>query len=143
MANRAERRAQAKADRRGKNDNGQQVRSRAGLLDESSLQRKSENLSDRGVGEWVPSASSLYNSSVDSSSDMHRRRTPVQWVRFFFWFLIIIAAVAFIVVMWIPSLPQLVVVIIAAVLAVGVLSLFFTRPSHEKNPYLDENGTAV
>jgi Flp pilus assembly protein TadB len=118
------------------------MRSRAGLLDESSLQRKSENLSDRGVGEWVPNASSLYD-EAENDGEIRRKRTPIQWVRFAFWALIVVAAIAFVVVMWIPSLPQMVVIIIAAVLAVGVLSLFFTRPSHEKNPYVDENGTAV
>jgi hypothetical protein len=51
--------------------------------------------------------------------------------------------VAFLIVMWIPSLPMWAIITVSAVFAVGVLSLFVVRGDNDKNPYLDENGTAV
>ncbi|MFD0705022.1 hypothetical protein ACFQY8_04605 [Alloscardovia venturai] len=58
MANRAERRAEAKRQRRGQDQSQQgNIRSRAGLLDEQSLQDRSLRLQSKSKGEWKPSSS--------------------------------------------------------------------------------------
>ncbi|WP_018143724.1 hypothetical protein [Alloscardovia criceti] len=60
MANRAERRAQAKRQRRGQAEPQQgMTRSRSGLLDETSLQERSVRLNNKSRGEWKPSSSTL------------------------------------------------------------------------------------
>ena len=113
MPNRAERRAQAKAGRRGVPSQYDQTqgRGRSGMIDEYQLQQKSQRLQDGTDGtEWT---------------------------------LIAIAIIAFFVVMWLPSHPMWLIITVSAVFIVGVLSLFFTAGDSKHNPNLDQNGTAV
>ncbi|MFC0265140.1 hypothetical protein [Alloscardovia macacae] len=68
MPNRAERRAQAKRQRRGQAEPQQgMARSRDGLLDEQSLQERSVRLQNKAKGEWKPSSSTL---EQDDDSDV-------------------------------------------------------------------------
>lgn len=53
MPNRAERRAQDKRQRRGQAEPEQNQRSRAGLLDEQTLQDRSVRLKNKRNGAWV------------------------------------------------------------------------------------------
>lgn len=66
MANRAERRAEAKRKRRGQ-DMPQEgiMRSRAGLLDEQSLQERSVRLANKARGTWKPTSSVLEEADDD------------------------------------------------------------------------------
>ena len=62
MANRAERRAQAKANRRGVPSQYDQTqgRGRSGMIDEYQLQQKSQRLQDGTDGtEWKPSGGTI------------------------------------------------------------------------------------
>ena len=61
MPNRAERRAQAKRNRRGVPQQYDQTqgRARSGMLDEYQLQEKSRRLQDGTDGPWKPSASTI------------------------------------------------------------------------------------
>lgn len=59
MPNRAERRAQEKRQRRGQAEPELNQRSRAGLLDEQSLQDRSVRLKNKRGGAWVPTSSTL------------------------------------------------------------------------------------
>ncbi|TCD54741.1 hypothetical protein EJ419_01155 [Alloscardovia theropitheci] len=73
MANRAERRAQAKRQRRGQAEpQPGTTRSREGLLDEQSLQERSVRLQNKSKGAWVPTSSTLQaedDSDVIPSAD--------------------------------------------------------------------------
>ena len=66
-----------------------------------------------------------------------------QWFRVASWVLIAVAAIAFLVIMWLPSHPMWLIATVSIVFAVGVLSLFFTAGDSKHNPNLDQNGTAV
>ena len=66
-----------------------------------------------------------------------------QWFRVASWALIALSAIAFLVVMWLPSHPMWLIATVSIVFAVGVLSLFFTAGNPKHNPNLDQNGTAV
>ena len=66
-----------------------------------------------------------------------------QWFRVVSWVLIVIAAIAFLVIMWLPTHPIWLVATVSGVFVVGVLSLFFTAGDSKHNPNLDQNGTAV
>ena len=61
MPNRAERRAQAKRNRRGVPQQYDQTqgRARSGMLDEYQLQEKSRRLQDGTDGPWKPSARTI------------------------------------------------------------------------------------
>ena len=142
MPNRAERRAQAKRNRRGVPQQYDQTqgRARSGMLDEYQLQEKSRRLQDGTDGPWKPSASTItetenvLNTNPDyKNPKMFKAPHSVrQWFR-----------VAFLVVMWLPSHPMWLISTVAIVFAVGVLSLFFTAGNPKHNPNLDQNGTAV
>ena len=54
------------------------------------------------------------------------------------WVLIALSAIAFLVVMWLPSHPMWLISTVAIVFAVGVLSLFFTAGNPKHNPNLDQ-----
>ena len=66
-----------------------------------------------------------------------------QWIPCGQWVLIALSAIAFLVVMWLPSHPMWLIATVSIVFAVGVLSLFFTAGNPKHNPNLDQNGTAV
>lgn len=159
MPNRAERRAAA---RRGRRAGGRSVdpsrmpaRSREGLVDEYSLQQRSIRLQNGETGEWKPAAhfdGPQRTDGVGIDSDGLSVRDPKNlrgphgvrgWVRFFCWLLIVLSAVAFVVVMWIPNMPTWSIILVAAIFAVGVLSLFFVAGNPKDNPNIDANGTAV
>ncbi|PJM72984.1 hypothetical protein CS006_06955 [Bifidobacterium primatium] len=149
MPNRAERRANAKRNRKGtaKQPARYQARSREGLVDEYSLQEKSIRLQDGQTGEWKPSARTdlpVQNAPVTREpGKLSLPHTARGWVRFLCWLLIVLSALAFFVVMWIPNMPTWSVIVVSAVFAVGVLSLFFVSGDPKDNPNVDEYGTAV
>lgn len=62
-----------------------------------------------------------------------------QWFRVISWLLIALSAIAFLVIMWLPSHPMWLVATVSIVFAVGVLSLFFTAGNPKHNPNLDQN----
>ena len=73
MPNRAERRAQAKAGRRGVPSQYDQThgRGRSGMIDEYQLQQKSQRLQDGTDGtEWKPSGGTI----ADTECSRHRIR---------------------------------------------------------------------
>ncbi len=153
MPNRAERRAQAKSNRRGVPQQYDQTqgRARSGMLDEYQLQEKSRRLQDGTDGPWKPSASTItetenvLNTNPDyKNPKMFKAPHSVrQWFRVASSVLIALSAIAFLVVMWLPSHPMWLISTVAIVFAVGVLSLFFTAGNPKHNPNLDQNGTAV
>ena len=153
MPNRAERRAQAKAGRRGVPQQYDQTqgRARSGMLDEYQLQEKSRRLQDGTDGPWKPSASTITETENVLNTNPDYKNPKMfkaphslrQWFRVGSWTLIAIAIIAFFVVMWLPSHPMWLIITVSAVFIVGVLSLFFTAGDSKHNPNLDENGTAV
>ena len=116
MPNRAERRAQAKRNRRGVPQQYDQTqgRARSGMLDEYQLQEKSRRLQDGTDGPWKPSASmiteteNVLNTNPDyKNPKMFKAPHSVrQWFRVASWVLIALSAIAFLVVMWLPSHPM-------------------------------------
>lgn len=146
MPNRAERRAQAKRSRRGVAEEPQAVRRRG--VNEYTLQERSRRLAESGEAEWKPSGGTVID--LDNVASASKRPKPVQtphsvrqWFRIVTWLLIVVAAIAFVVVMWLPSHPMWLIMTVAIVFVVGVLSLFFTAGNPKNNPNLDSNGTAV
>lgn len=151
MPNRAERRAQERAQRRGIPQQYDQTngRGRSGMLDEYALQEKSRRLVEHANGEWKPSGGD--KPAVTREHDPNLRnpkalKTPHsirQWFRVVSWTLIVLAAVAFLTLMWLPSKPLWLIITAAVVFAVGVLSLFVVSGDARHNPNLDAHGTAV
>ena len=129
MPNRAERRAQAKRNRRGVPQQYDQTqgRARSGMLDEYQLQEKSRRLQDGTDGPWKPSASTItetenaLNTNPDyKNPKMFKAPHSVrQWFRVASWVLIALSAIAFLVVMWLPSHPMWLISTVAIVFAVG------------------------
>lgn len=149
MANRAERRARAKAGSRGvpqqyDNTNG---RGRGGMLDEYELQERSRRLIENNGEEWRPSGTVDDDGiSNEPSTGIKLLKAPHsirQTFRVISWVIIALAAISFLVVMWLPAHPTWLIITISAVFAVGVLSLFFVAGDAKHNPNLDGNGTAV
>lgn len=146
MTNRAERRAQARRARR----SGQTETTRGGVpvargssgLNEYELQERSRRLTEENGGAWTPSGSAetAGRETTGIPSAVHGLRW---WLRVASWTLICLSAVAFLVVMWLPSHPLWLIATVAAIFAVGILSLFFVPGSPASNPRLDGNGTAV
>ena len=153
MANRAERRAEAKRAKKGIPSQYDQTRGRArgGMVDEWSLQQKSIRLQDGTDGEWKPTGGSDVEPDLTLTTNPHYSNPKAfkaphsvhQWFRVVSWTLILLSAIAFLVVMWLPNDPEWLVITIAAVFIVGVVSLFFTAGDSKHNPNLDQNGTAV
>lgn len=142
MPNRAERRATAKRNKQNKGVPQQydetKGRNRGGMIDEYELN-----------GEWKPSSSvqqatseaediNLSNPNISGSPHSVR-----QVFRIITWTLIVLCAVAFLVIMWIPSVPMWLIITIAAVFGVSVISLFFVAGNSKDNPNLDANGCAI
>ncbi|MFT8988106.1 MAG: tripartite tricarboxylate transporter TctB family protein [Bifidobacterium psychraerophilum] len=150
MANRAARRAQARSNQKGipsqyDQSNG---RGRSGMIDEHALQERSRRLQNHESAEWKPSGGTDLDAvQVDqqqrNENPMHMPHSPRQWMRLISWVLIVAACIAFLVIMWLPSVPLWLVITISAVFAVGVLSLFFVGGSPHENPNLDDYGAAV
>lgn len=149
MPNRAERRAQAKRTRQGTQDRFDRTRGRTGIVDEYALQERSRHLIEDGGTGWKPKAETLSLPTLDDDPDLKNPtvlRAPHsvrQWFRVASWVFIVAAAIAFFVVMWLPSHPLWLMITVSAVFVVGVISLFFTAGDYRHNPNLDANGTAV
>ena len=142
MPNRAERRAQAKAGRRGVPSQYDQTRGRgrSGMIDEYQLQQKSQRLQDGTDGtEWKPSGGTIADTETLLTTNPNYTNPKMfkaphslrQWFRVGSWTLIAIAIIAWLI------------ITVSAVFIVGVLSLFFTAGDSKHNPNLDQNGTAV
>lgn len=111
MPNRAERRAQAKAGRRGVPSQYDQTqgRGRSGMIDEYQLQQKSERMIDGTDGtEWKPSGGTIADTETLLTTNPNYTNPKMfkaphslrQWFRVGSWTLIAIAIIAFFVVMW-------------------------------------------
>ncbi|WP_055428120.1 hypothetical protein [Bifidobacterium aesculapii] len=156
MPNRAERRAKAKADRRGipSQYDSTRGRARSGMIDEYQLQERSRRLQEGGdLGPWKPSGGPIAETDTTLTTNPDYRdpkafRKPHsvrQWFRVGSWTLIALSIIAFFVVMWLPTSlrPMWLIITVSAVFIVGVVSLFFTAGDSRHNPNLDEHGTAV
>lgn len=153
MANRAERRRAAKNQRRGIPSQYDQTRGRGrgGMIDEYALQEKSRRIQEGEDGPWTPSGGSVAeaDTTLTTNPNYHDPKafkaphSVRQWFRVVSWALIVIAAIAFLVIMWLPTHPIWLVATVAGVFIVGVLSLFFTAGDSKHNPNLDQNGTAI
>lgn len=154
MANRAERRKAARDQRRGIPSQYDQTKGRArgGMIDEYALQEKSRRIQDGTDGPWKPTAH-FDSEEIESTfaSDPNYRDPKAfkaphsvhQWFRVVSWTLIVLAAIAFFVVMWLPTHPIWLIATVSGVFIVGVVSLFFTAGNAKHNPNLDQNGTAI
>ncbi|MEK0306609.1 tripartite tricarboxylate transporter TctB family protein [Bifidobacterium favimelis] len=151
MTNRAERRAQAKRNRRGEADRySGGERGRAGLLDEAALQARSRRLSSGQDGEWKPSGHSEAE-ELTAEDDPGLRNpkaaqaphTLKQWLRLVCWVFLGLSALAFVVCMWFPRVPMWAIITMVVVFGLGVIGLFFTGRPFQENPNLDSYGTAV
>lgn len=144
MPNRAQRRANAR-----RNKNGENTERRAS--DQGLFESKADAVAEGRTGEWRPSR-------VDTVVEQRRELTPQEkddaarisaratgWgiAKLVSWLLIILSSIAFLIIMWIPGLPMMVLLTVTIIFAIGVLSLFVVRSPHDTNPYLDANGTAV
>ena len=152
MANRAQRRSKNNGGMPSQYDSTQ-GRGRSGMIDESQLQERSRRLKEGKKGPWKPSSSELekyeeiaLDTDPDNYDPPQVLRAPHsgrQWARLFSWIVIVVSAISFFVVMWVPNLPRWVIITVCAVIAGGVISLFFTAGDSKNNPNLDQNGTAV
>ncbi|MCI1901159.1 MAG: hypothetical protein LKI93_00260 [Bifidobacteriaceae bacterium] len=159
MANRAQRRANQRAAN--KNGESGQPEGTQSATSQAMFNNKADRVAE-GRDEWVPGrvdangdtvtaaqasaneeARAEHDAKVQANVSLARKRTTKGWLKFFSWLLIGLSALAFLIVMWIPNLPMWAIVTVSAIFAVGVLSLFVVRGDNDKNPYLDENGTAV
>lgn len=150
MTNRAERRAQAKQARKGipSQYDATNSRGRSGVVDEYALQERSRRLIEQGDAQWKPSATIEKHHGVDDPSlrNPHLAKKPHstrQILRMIAWGLISVSVIAFIALMWLPTLRLRYIAIIAFIFAIGVCSLFFVAGDSRDNPNLDEHGTAV
>lgn len=144
MPNRAQRRAQAR------NKNDQLSREQRSANDQATFEARADRVARTNTGEWRPGRveASVIPTPQEQEArrveeQKHRKRTGLDVAKFVSWLLIVLSAIAFLVIMWIPRLPIWVIITVCAVFVVGVMSLFIVRSPHVKNPYLDENGTAV
>lgn len=161
MANRAQRRARNKAQRRTGSAYSTRPEASRSATDQARFNRHADRVAE-GRGEWKPGRVDPDGEPIAAAPDatdaagtasatqqtvlnpnLARKRTWRDWMRFASWVLIALSALAFLIVMWIPSLPMWAIITVSAFFAVGVLSLFVVRGDTDKNPYLDENGTAV
>ena len=159
MPNRAERRAQAKRAKRGetattsRNTRTARAPRRDDAVDEYSLQQRSLHLQESSTDEWKPSASTEPRShdkdvTPDDLAFRNPKKAPAPstvrgWGRFFSWLFIVLSAIAFIIVMFLPSKPLWAIVTGSVIFILGVLSLFLFGGSPSENPNVDSNGTAV
>ena len=152
MANRAQRRANAKNERRGIPSQYDQTRGRgrSGMIDEHALQERSSHLQEKNTGEWKPSSniqreeeeSALVSAEPAENRVVRKSRSRDIW-RKISWSLIILSIIAFVVLMWLPNKILWAVIATSCVFAVGVLSLFFVGRPVSVNESVDKYGTAV
>lgn len=116
MPNRAERRAQAKQNRRGVPQQYDQThgRARSGMLDEYQLQEKSRRLQEGTDGPWKPTGGTVEvtenllttNPDYTNPKMFKAPHSTRQWFRVASWVLIALSAIAFFVIMWLPQHPM-------------------------------------
>lgn len=151
MANRKERRAKARQNRRGipSQYDDTKGRARGGMIDEYALQERSRKLVERKNGEWKPSSSVTEeeervatNTRRTESGDetMNKVRKVIGVCS---WAVLLLSALAFLVIMWLPSQPIALVITVSVLFALGVFGLFFSFSNSKRNPRLDEHGTAI
>lgn len=151
MANRKERRAKARQNRRGipSQYDDTKGRARGGMIDEYALQERSRKLVERKNGEWKPSSSVTdeeervaANTRRTESGDetMNKVRKVIGVCS---WAVLLLSALAFLVIMWLPSQPIALVITVSVLFALGVFGLFFSFSNSKRNPRLDEHGTAI
>lgn len=151
MANRKERRAKARQNRRGipSQYDDTKGRARGGMIDEYALQERSRKLVERKNGEWKPSSSVTEeeervatNTRRTESGDetMNKVRKVIGVCS---WAVLLLSALAFLVIMWLPSQPIALVITVSVLFALGVFGLFFSFSNSKSNPRLDEHGTAI
>ena len=151
MANRKERRAKEKQRRRGIPSQYDETKGRArgGMIDEYALQERSLRLKERGAGPWKPT-SNVTAEAEQLERNIHRAEagdetwnTVRKVVGVCSWAVLLLSAFAFLVIMWFPSQPMVLVITIAVLFALGVFGLFFAMGNAKRNPHLDEHGTAI
>ena len=151
MANRKERRAKARQSRRGIPSQYDQTngRGRGGMIDEYNLQEHSRRLQENGVDGWKPSSSVTQSQSKMEQNIKRAQAGDDTWnavrkvIGVCSWAVLLLSAFAFLVFMWLPSQPLVLVVTIAVLFALGVFGLFFSFSNAKQNPRLDEHGTAI
>lgn len=151
MANRKERRAKARQSRRGIPSQYDQTngRGRDGMIDEYNLQEHSRRLQENGVDGWKPSSSVTQSQSKMEQNIKRAQAGDDTWnavrkvIGVCSWAVLLLSAFAFLVIMWLPSQPMVLVVTIAVLFALGVFGLFFSFSNAKQNPRLDEHGTAI
>lgn len=151
MANRKERRAKARQNRRGIPSQYDQTngRGRGGMIDEYNLQEHSRRLQENGADGWKPSSSVTQSQSKMERNIKRAQAGDDKWnavrkvIGVCSWAVLLLSAFAFLVVMWLPSQPLVLVVTIAVLFALGVFGLFFSFSNAKQNPRLDEHGTAI
>ncbi|MFP1700424.1 tripartite tricarboxylate transporter TctB family protein [Gardnerella piotii] len=151
MANRKERRAKARQSRRGIPSQYDQTngRGRGGMIDEYNLQEHSRRLQENGVDGWKPSSSVTQSQSKMECNIKRAQAGDDTWnavrkvIGVCSWAVLLLSAFAFLVIMWLPSQPMVLVVTIAVLFALGVFGLFFSFSNAKQNPRLDEHGTAI
>ena len=144
MTNRDQRRTNGRAQRKSaKNERPEASRS---ATTQASFDQRARTV-ENGALEWRPGrVAAVVDAAVAASSPdpmSSRRHTGWGKAKIVSWTVMVLAAVAFIIVMWIPNLPMWGIVTVSAVFLAGVLSLFVVQSPRDVNPYLDENGTAV
>lgn len=151
MANRKERRARDKQNRRGIPSQYDETKGRArgGMIDEYNLQERSRKLQENGAGPWKPTSNVTAEEEKIARNIRRAESGDDTWnavrkvIGVFSWAVILISAVAFLVIMWLPSQPIALVITIAVLFALGVFGLFFSFSNAKQNPRLDEHGTAL
>lgn len=151
MANRKERRAREKQGRRGIPSQYDETKGRArgGMLDEYELQERSRRLQEYGAGPWKPTSNVTAEEERLSRNIQRAQVGDDTWnavrkvVSVCSWAAILISALAFLVIMWLPAQPIVLVITIAVLFALGVFGLFFTIGNAKSNLHLDEHGTAI
>ncbi|MDN5632826.1 tripartite tricarboxylate transporter TctB family protein [Bifidobacterium mongoliense] len=145
MPNRAERRAQSKRSSTvGPPRYDTSRRSNVGLSDERALQERSRRLAEHRSATWTPVSSTQEERMEEASTPAARAGSSLRGVmRIISWTLIVLSMIAFLTVMWLPSHPAWLIILVSAVFVIGVLSLFLTAEDARFNTHVDEHGTAL
>lgn len=151
MANRKERRAKARQGRRGIPSQYDQTngRGRGGMIDEYNLQEHSRRLQENGVDGWKPSSSVTEQEEQLTRNIKRAKAGDDTWntvrkvIGVCSWAVLLLSAFAFLVIMWLPSQPMVLVITVAVLFALGVFGLFFSFSNSKQNPRLDQHGTAL
>ncbi|MFU0663014.1 tripartite tricarboxylate transporter TctB family protein [Gardnerella vaginalis] len=151
MANRRERRAKAKQNRRGIPSQYDQTngRGRGGMIDERNLQDRARTIRQRGAAPWKPTSNVTAEEEKIARNVQRAESGDETWntvrkvVGVCSWAVLLLSAFAFLVIMWFPSQPIVLVITIAVLFALGVFGLFFSFSNAKQNPHLDEHGTAL